>query len=205
MYYTKFLCLLSIPALLLAGCASAPLQKSATDPLTETQQTSSQQSPADKLTTLYQKAVTELSDGDYETAENSFQKITKIDAELAGPWANLALIHIKQNRYEEAENKVKIALDKNPKMAQALNIAGFIEKRKGNINKAKNYYQKAITNKPDYALAHYNLALLYDVYLQEIAKAVIHYQRYLSLSEQQDKKTSIWVRELKRNLPQGDT
>ncbi len=205
MYYTKFLCLLSIPALLLVGCASAPVQKSATEPLTETQQTSSQQSPADNLTTLYQKAVTELNDSDYETAEKSFQKITKIDAELAGPWANLALIHIKQNRYQEAENKVKIALDKNPKMAQALNIAGVIEQRKGNINKAKNYYQKAITNKPDYALAHYNLALLYDVYLQEIAKAVIHYQRYLSLSDQQDKKTSIWVKELKRNLPQGDT
>jgi len=205
MYYTRLLSLLPIFVLLLGGCASGPAKKSATDPLIETQQRNSGKLPTEELATRYQSALTELNNGDYETAKKSLQKIIDIDADLAGPWANLALIHIKQNYYEEAEKKVTIALDKNPKMAQALNIAGFIEYQKGNINTAKNYYQKAITNKPDYALAHYNLALLYDVYLQEIAKAVIHYQRYLDLSDHQDKKTRVWVKELKRNLPQGDT
>ena len=205
MYYTRLLSLLPIFLLLLGGCASGPSQKSATDSTTETAQTESGKSPTDELASRYQSALTELGNGNYETAKESLQKIIEIDANLAGPWANLALIHIKQNHYEEAEKKVKIALDKNPEMAQALNIAGVIEYQKGNINNAKNYYQQAITNKPDYALAHYNLALLYDLYLQEIAKAVIHYQHYLELSGHQDKRTRIWVKELKRNLPQGDT
>ncbi|VAW87339.1 hypothetical protein MNBD_GAMMA18-278 [hydrothermal vent metagenome] len=205
MHYTKLLSLLSIFVLLLGGCTSGPTQKPASDLLTEKSQENSGKPPTEELTTRYQSALTELSNGDYETAKKSLQKIIDIDADLAGPWANLALIHIKQQNYQEAEKKVKIALEKNPEMAQALNITGFIEYQKGNINTAKHYYQKAITNKPDYALAHYNLALLYDLYLQDIAKAVIHYQHYLNLSDHQDKKTRVWVKELKRNLPQGDT
>ncbi len=179
-----------------------PSQQAATNSVvTGATQAESRKPPTDELLTRYHSALTELDNGNYETAKMLLQNIIEMDANLAGPWANLALIHIKQNHHTEAEKKIKTALDKNPEMVQALNIAGILEYKKGNINTAKDYYQKAISNKPDYALAHYNLALLYDLYLQDIEKAVIHYRRYLELSGHNDKKTKLWIQELERNLP----
>lgn len=189
--------------LTLAGCASGPAQEASPEPLSVNQpstESSSETLPEGSSVTLYRNAITELNNNNLEVAKNNFLMIIKEQPDLAGPWANLALIHIKQERFEDAEMNIQAALDKNPEMAQALNMAGFIENRKGNINKAKYYYEKAIEKKSDYALAHYNLALLYDVYLQNIAKAVQHYQKYLSFLGNEDKKTKTWLEELKRNL-----
>lgn len=149
---------------------------------------------------LYREAITELSNHNLEKAKSIFLQIIKNQPELAGPWANLALIYLKEEQYEKADQHIKAALKKNPEMAQALNIAGYISSRKGEINKAIALYEKAIANKADYALAHYNLALLYDVYLQDIPKALQHYQIYLPLIHYEDQNTIDWVEELKLNI-----
>ncbi len=200
MYYTKCLFLLLTLLTLLGGCASGPSKISALPPKVEEQETGTQEASVENLVTLYQNALTELNNNNFKKAEKYFLKVTKTHPDLSGPWANLALIYIKQELYEKAGNHIKKSLEKNPEMAQALNMAGFIEERKGNINKAKNYYEKAIEKKPDYTLAYYNLALLYDVYLQNIREAIKYYQQYLSLLDEEDEKTENWVEELKFNL-----
>ena len=205
MYYIKHILPLLTLTAFLAGCASGPSGKSSVSPGVTQQEKNSQKPPIENLVTLYQDALTELNKNNFKTAEKHFLRITQTHPDFAGPWANLALIYIKQKHYEKAENYIQKALEKNPEMAQALNMAGFVAERNGNINKAKNYYEKAIAKKPDYMLAHYNLALLYDVYLQNIAEAVKHYQKYLFLSDGEDKKTKNWVNELKLNLKNGDT
>ncbi len=197
MYYTKLSFLLLI--LLLGGCISVPPRESS-PPTIEEENKSNQQPLVERFLTRYQIAITELNNNNLEEAKKYFLELMETQPEFSGPRANLALIYIKQRRYDKAEENIRLALEKNPNMAQALNIAGVIENRKGNINKAKKYYEKAISKKEDYALAHYNLALLYDVYLQNIRKAVDHYQRYLLLIDYEDKRTKVWVEELKRNI-----
>ena len=197
MYYTNLLILLVI---FISGCASTPSDGSsdgaqATQPTTIT--------ASGEVIALYRQAITELNNNQLEKAEISFLEMIKLQPDLAGPWANLALLYIKQKQYDKAEQNIQAALKRNPGMAQALNLRGYIESTKGHINKAKELYEKAITSKPDYALAHYNLALLYDVYLQNIPKAIEHYQRYLTLIEDKDPKTKDWVEELKRNIKSG--
>jgi len=189
---------------LLGGCASGP-SKVSTAPKVEKQDTGTHKPSVENLVTLYQDALTELSNNNLKKAEKYFLKVTKTHPDFAGPWANLALIYIKQERYKKAENHIQKTLEKNPEMAHALNMAGFIEERKGNINKAKTYYEEAIEKKPDYTLAHYNLALLYDVYLQNIREAIKHYQQYLSLLDGEDEKTENWIEELTFNLKSDDT
>ena len=205
MYYIKHLFLILILIVLLGGCASSPSNIPSTAPEIKVQDSNIQEPSIDNLVTLYQSALTELNNNNFETAEKYFLEITKTHPDFAGPWANLALIYIKQEHYEKAENYIQKSLEKNPEMAQALNMAGFIEERNGNINKARYYYEKAIEKKPDYTLAYYNLALLYDVYLQNIAEAIKHYQQYLSLLDSEDEKTEDWVEELKFNLTSNDT
>jgi len=205
MYYIKYLFLMLTLIVLLGGCASVPSNIPSAASEIKAQDSNIQEPSIESLVTLYQDALTELNNNNFKTAEKYFLEVTKTHPDLAGPWANLALIYIKQEHYEKAENYIQKSLEKNPEMAQALNMAGFIEERNGNINKAKNYYEKAIEKKPDYTLAHYNLALLYDVYLQDIVEAIKHYQQYLSLLDSEDEKTENWVEELKYNLTSNDT
>ena len=82
-------------------------------------------------------------------------------------------------------------------------MMGFIEKQKGNIVKARDYYLRAIEIKDNYALAHYNLALVYDIYIQDIPKAIGHYQKYLALIKRKDQKTAEWVEQLKASMKKG--
>ncbi|NOX93365.1 MAG: tetratricopeptide repeat protein [Gammaproteobacteria bacterium] len=194
---------------LLAGCATGPPETLSTHSQTKTKGTinknTAEKPSIENLVTLYQDALTELNNNNFKIAEKHFLEVTRTHPDFAGPWANLAVIYIKQEHYKKAKENIRKALEKNPEMAQALNMAGFMEEKNGNINKAKSYYEKAITKKPGYALAHYNLALLYDVYLQNIAEAVKHYQKYLSLSDDEDEETENWVEELKLNINHGDT
>jgi len=208
MYYTKYLLL--IPTILLAGCVSGLPETPSENSAIKAQDTkntvfSTKRPPIENLVTLYENALAELNNGNLETAEKYFLKVTKTHPDLAGAWANLAMIYIKQENYEKAEKNIQKALEKNPEMSQALNMAGFMEEQNGNIIKAKDYYERATVKNPDYALAHYNLALLYDVYLQNIVEAVKHYRKYLSLLDAEDKKTENWVKELERNIKKGDT
>lgn len=194
MYYTKYLPLL---LLILTGCTTLATHEPMSAPRSGTDSVGAS---ADKETDLYRQAITALSNSQLEQAESDLKTITRTRPEFAGPWANLALIDIKKNNLESAAKNLAKALEQNPKMPQAFNLLGYIETSKGNINKAADDYRQAIALKQDYAIAHYNLALLNDIYLQDIKVAIEHYKRYLELTDYQDKKTADWVQELERNL-----
>jgi len=195
MYYTKPLSIILL--LLIAGCSTSP-SKLNQKPSKNTA------SISDAEISLYRQAITELSQNDLDNAATSFLKMSQSKPNLAGPWANLALIYIKQQQYERADNAVKTALKNNPNMPQALNLAGVIAEQDGRIDAAQKFYEKALINKPDYAIAHYNLALLFDVYLQDISKALPHYQQYMAFSGGSDKNTALWIQELIYNLENND-
>ena len=196
MYYTK---LLSIVLLLsLIGCSTSPsnIKPNANE---------DSATISDTEIALYRQAITDLSNSDLDTAEASFLKMSRAKPNLAGPWANLALIYIKQQQYEKADDAIKTALEKNPTMPQALNLAGAMAKREGRITEARAFYEQAILNKPDYAIAHYNLALLFDTHLQDIARALVHYKRYQFLTGDTDKNTAMWIKELTFSLENNDS
>lgn len=200
MYYIKRLLILTA---FLGGCASDPASVTPDrDASTAGNETKTAQAPGSSAQeiALYRRAITELNNNELDKAEISFLEMVKLQPDLAGPWANLALLYIMQKKYDKAEKHIQEALNRNTKMAQALNMAGYLAEKKNQINKARNFYEQAISSKPDYAIAHYNLALVHDVYLQNLAKAVEHYERYLSLIKHEDIKTREWVQELKRNL-----
>ncbi|MDH5445569.1 MAG: tetratricopeptide repeat protein [Gammaproteobacteria bacterium] len=151
----------------------------------------------------YKEILALINEGKLDKAEAALKDFADDQQALAGPWANLALISIKRNKLEEAEQRLQKALARNPEMPQALNMMGFIEKQKGNIVKARDYYLRAIEIKDNYALAHYNLALVYDIYIQDIPKAINHYQKYLALTKYKDKKTVQWLDQLKASMKKG--
>ena len=198
MSYTK---LLTLAFLILAGCTTQSPQNSSAP--TQPGIAGGLGASAVDETELYRRAITALNNSQLDSAETELKKLTKTRSEFAGPWINLALIDIKKNDLEGAQKNLNKALERNSKMAQVYNVRGFLELSRGNIAKAVDDYRQAIALKEDYALAHYNYALIHDIYFQDIKTAVRHYKRYLELTQNQDKKTAEWVTELERNLAKG--
>jgi len=153
--------------------------------------------------TEFERAIVLLNHNKLEPAKEIFQQFTIDRPELAGPYANLAIIALKNNKPERALELVNRALAKNPKLAQALNLLAYLEQVTGKIILAEKHYKQAIESKNDYAIAHYNLALLYDVYLQDIEKAIPHYEAYMKLINNKDKTTADWLEQIKRKVDNG--
>jgi len=148
----------------------------------------------------YRQAITHLNNNKLNEAKSLLTEFIEERPALSGPWANLGLVYIKENKLDKATEVLDKALKLNPKLAQAHNLRGYIENKKRNFLKAEEFYKKAIELNADYSIAHYNLALLYDIYLQDVAKAVLHYKMYLKLTKYKDKKTADWLEQLSSSL-----
>lgn len=196
--FIKILFLSSV--LLLSACAT---QGSKPDKLSQQEIDKTLKETSESDIEEYRNAIALIRNGELDKAESALLKFTEDRPALAGPWANLALISIKRNNLDKAEEILQIALQRNPAMPQAFNLLGYIEKKRGHIIKARNHYSRAIEIKSNYAIAHYNLALIYDIYIQDIQKAVTHYQQYMALTKYKDKRTADWLDQLKATLKKG--
>lgn len=195
MYYTK----LAISGLLLlfsAGCTTT--QPTTQEPNNKRDELSTKSTKIEL--SVYTKALIALNNNELDKAQKLFTKMSQLQPDIAESWANLALISVKKSQYQEAQNFVKMTLQKKPKMVEALNLMASLEQRKGNIIAAKSLYQEALTYNPNYSLAHYNLALIYDMYLQDIPNAINHYQLYLKNTKNKDKQTSEWLAGLQATM-----
>lgn len=193
MFYIKLI----IIALLVTSCsASNEVKEASSSGLNPFEQSDAERNE-------YKKALLLLNKNKLEAAKSIFLQFNSDRPELAGPYANLAIIALKQNQTDKALELVKTSLTKNSKSSQALNLLAYIEQNKGDIQSAEKHYKEAIKYKDNYALAHYNLALLYDIFLQDIDKAIPQYERYMQLIHNTDKNTADWVEQLKRTKENG--
>jgi Flp pilus assembly protein TadD len=71
----------------------------------------------------------------------------------------------------------------------------------GRFADAREAYEKAIALEPNYASAHLNLGILYDLYLWDGERAVQLYERYLALVPAGDDKVKRWVAEIRKREP----
>jgi len=193
MYYIRLL----IITLLITSCSAtnetSTVSSSGLSPLEQ----------SDSERSEYKKAILLLNKNQLDAAKDIFLQFKSTRPELAGPYANLAIIALKQDRPDKALELIKTSLTKNNKLPQALNLLAYLEQADGEIQSAEKHYLEAIKYDKNYALAHYNIALLYDIYLQDIDKAIPHYERYMKLINNTDKNTADWVEQLKRNKENG--
>lgn len=194
-------------AILLASCSEKAIQlqvvpSTESQPIVEsTAATNIIISP--QLQQQYQDGIDAMKKGEQAKAQRIFREFTRRKPKLAGAYINLALIHFGKSEIEKSLKLVTRAIDINNQQPQAFNLRAQLLIKKGEINRAKEDYLSAIKLKPDYANAQYNLALLYDIYLQELTLAIKHYEIYLSLINYPDEATQEWLDQLKRTQANG--
>ncbi len=139
-------------------------------------------------------------------------------AGIFDPWVQKSfaeLAKIKPVRYGKAERgdnklptdiaKLQAALQANPQQPAVLNQLGIVQRQQGQFDKARAAYEAAIALDPNACTPQMNLAILFDLYLGDNAKALALYQRCLELSPADAPTLGKWVAELKARKPAPGT
>jgi tetratricopeptide (TPR) repeat protein len=160
-------------------------------------------SEADARQEKYELGIEAMSVRDFSAARRIFSEFIRENPQMAGAYANLALIHFENQEYDQALKLVERAIGLNNRQSQAYNLRAQLLIFSGEVLDARDDYLKAIELNPQYTNAQYNLALLYDLYLQDVKLALQHYEIYMSLISQPDETTQSWIGHLKRTLNNG--
>lgn len=134
----------------------------------------------------------------YQQALVPLQTIVAVTADFAGVWYNLALCQWQLQQTSQAEYSLQQALIAQPKFSASLNLLGILAREQGQFGQAEQYWLQAI-QLSDAADSHKNLGILYELYLNQLAKAQTHYQHYYELS--QDPQAKLWLALIERQLP----
>ena len=178
--------------LALGGCAGNP-------PSPEQPQESAAESGPEAR---FSEAVSLLESKRYQEAASAWERL--VGEQSAGPaaLANLAIAYMHLGREQEAIAALEKALAADPAHPQAGNLLAIQHRKAGRFEEARALYQRVLDAHPDYRNGHLNLAILCDLYLQQLDCAREHYLRYQSLSEQQDEQVTAWLVDLERRLPE---
>ena len=134
----------------------------------------------------------------YPEAERALLGLTRAHPELSGPYANLGVVYFRLGKLPEATQALKRAIDINPERAAYYNQLGVVYRQSGQFDQAREAYDKALRVDPNYRRAHLNLGILYDLYLQDLGKALQHYERYQALASPADAQVAKWIIDLKQ-------
>ena len=154
--------------------------------------------PSDALT-MFERATAAMAAGDFVEAEFGFKELVLLYPEYPGAYVNLAIIHANNENDAATRAAIDAALALDAKHPAALNQLGMLLRRNGKFPEAEAAYLKAVTVSPDYALAHYNLGVLYELYLQRLDAALQQFEAYQSLVGE-DKQVAMWITDLRRRV-----
>lgn len=194
LYFPRLILLLAI-SILLSACAT--VSKS---PFSTSQIIKKSVSISEKDSLAYVQAVADLEKGNAKVAAISLGKIAEKNPGYLDVWVNLAIANYTVKNIADAQRAIEHADKLQPASADINNIKGLICVESGQYKNAEKNYLNALKLDSKNPNVHYNIALLYDLYYQNIAKAIPYYESYLLLAGQKDEETEAWVQELKQTL-----
>jgi len=149
----------------------------------------------------FDEAARSLRAGQAADAERRFHSLAQAHPELPGPHANLGLISRQAGKLPEAVAALETAVKLSPRQPVYWNQLGVTYRQAGQFTKARDAYEKAIALDPGYPAAVLNLGILHDLYLNDRARALDLYGRYLLLQPSGDATVTKWVADLKNRKP----
>lgn len=157
------------------------------------------EAPDEKLVARYEEALALLRSGDDNAAASKLEALASAEPELAGPLFNLAKVRQRQGDEEQALKLLRQASSVCAHCGVVWNEIGVLQRQQGHFAEAETAYQEAIRVEPGYAPAHYNLAVLRELYLQQPQLALEGYRHYLRLASGEDAvEVEKWASDLER-------
>ena len=151
----------------------------------------------------FSKAVAALRANDPQTAIDILTPLSQSHPDYAGIWVNMGIAYYQLKQPDSARSAFNKAIELDASQAAAHNYLGFMARAAGQFQQAEAAYGQALQANPDYALAHLNIGVLYDLYLHQSERALAHYREYQILSGSADKAVSKWIIDLERRVKAG--
>lgn len=145
----------------------------------------------------FNKAYAAFKSKKYDSAETQFQQMTKKFESLSGPWVKLAQIAEVKNEFNIAEEYYRKAIAVNKNNINTYLSLALIQRQQGLFSQAQNTYVDALNVWRDFPEAHLNVAVLYDMYLNQPVEAQKHFEAYMFLTHYKDKGVRKWLAEVR--------
>ena len=153
----------------------------------------------------YEQAIAELKNGASEQALVLLSRLSQDAPDKPNLFTNLGLAHFQLKQSDLAEQAFQQAISRNLNDAVAHNHLGILKRRQGQFQDALIEYQRAIEIDSEYARAYFNLGILFDLYLQDLEKALQQYRTYLELSSEPNTQVEGWIVDIERRLKSKPT
>ncbi len=189
--------LIIVLAIALASCQSTQAPKPVEPQTTRIKiKETGQAKQKDESLKIIRIAIEQIKLNKPDIAENILKNYLKTNNDPRAQ-LNLALIYLKKQQLEPAHTLLTNIIKTEPDNSTALEHLAIIARQKGQFKKAKTLYLAALkqSNKPS---IHLNLAILLDLYLNELEPALQHYQTYQASgkAEQQGIPLEQWIADL---------
>ena len=149
--------------------------------------------------TDFDRAVAMLKDQDYGRAIDLLEKVIERSPGVTAPYIDIAIAYQRIGKPERAEEHLRTALTLFPGHPVACNEYGLLYRKTGRFAEARAIYEKAIERFPDYSPAHKNLGILCDLYLNDPACALEHYEIY-GKARPEDAQVTLWIADVRARL-----
>ena len=130
----------------------------------------------------YSQAIAAMKAGEWQTAIDRFESISRENDALSGPYLNSGIAYAQAGDRDRAMSALQASIDRNPDNPIAYNQLGILYRQSGNFEQAATMYRRALQADSACADAEWNLGVLYDIYLQQPAEAQQHYERFRQLA-----------------------
>lgn len=183
----------------LVACQTAPVPQAVPAKAVESPQAPAEAEPDEKLS-LYDLAITTAREGQTDESIDFFQQLIALDPQFNKAHTNLGLLYFQKKEFESAKAAFLTAIEQDKQDAIAYNHLAIIERQQGQFKASKQHYLQALESDPDYANAHLNLGILLDIYLQDWAGALAHYEKYQALTGSSNETVNKWIIDLQRRI-----
>lgn len=148
----------------------------------------------------YEAAVVDVDAGNVTEAEDVFEALAEAYPASTGPHRQLARLALQRGEAEVAVVHLEAARLVCEDCAAVLTELGLAERVLGAFENAREAYEAALAENPDFAPAHFDLAVLHELYLSRPGDAIRHYQRYLELAGEtpEQRRIEAWIARLER-------
>lgn len=141
----------------------------------------------DNALTLANLGSVEQQSGNLKQAQEYFEKAVKQNSALQQTWMALGLVSYEMGDNYRAVSALSQAVHEEPTDARAHNYLAVAVKRLGWLDAAEAELRRAIELHPDYANAHFNLALMYaERKPPALELARRHYEKAVALGAARD-------------------
>ena len=150
----------------------------------------------------YEAALEVLTSGRSDLAMARFEALVADYPQYTGPRRQLAWLMVEEGDLSGGRALLEEARALCVHCAPLLTDLGLVQRQLGDFTAARASYLEAVEVAPDHAPAHFNLAVLYELYLDRPRDAMAHYERYLELEPTDAQAGSIraWIAQLERQM-----